>query len=94
MVVWQSVDEFTFAAGNEREELIPVYVDTDRIKEVESKLHPLKTEDLPLYLAQSHMFKIPFGGREIWLSLTPITRVSDGTIKASTQRRKNICLLP
>ena len=36
-----------FAAGNEREELIPVYVDTDRIKEVESNFHPLKTEDLP-----------------------------------------------
>ena len=39
-----------FAAGNEREELIPVYVDTDRIKEVESKLPSFKDRRPALYI--------------------------------------------
>ena len=40
-----------FAAGNEREELIPVYVDTDRIKEVESKLPSFKDRRPALYIS-------------------------------------------
>ena len=39
-----------FAAGNEREELITVYVDTDRIKEVGSKLPSFKDRRPALYI--------------------------------------------
>ncbi len=38
-----------FAAGNEREDLIPVYVDTDRIVEVEKKLPSYKDRRPALY---------------------------------------------
>ena len=39
------------------------------------------------------MFKYPFlGAREIWLLFCFTSGVSDGTIKASTQRRKNMSL--